>query len=345
MPKPTLNYTITPEQAQRRCYLKALRQEITLNSHQDELALSRARINHPAILAYKARILGGCDSYKEYADWTHFLISDYGPRERCLSLGSGIGRVEKYLVTSGFTKQMETIELCADHNKAIRLEDPRIITNSGDLNFMDLEPDSYDFILCHGVLHHLINLEHLLYQLNRALKKTGLLLIYEYVGETRFQFSEARLDFLKSNFPTLCFTKRLLYTVPGFESVRSGELLDLIKAQFGDSCERAIFYGGVYFPFLHSTLPKNDVHVKRVLELDEEVSKHGTLKPCYHMGLYRKSERPMTPAKQWSDAEMELQLSPPVPFKIQIRRALSSSPFGSAVRWGRRVLQGHHGKV
>jgi hypothetical protein len=47
---------------------------------------------------------------------------------------------------------METIELCAEHNKGIRLKDPKTVTQAGDLNFIDLKPDTYDFILCHGVL-------------------------------------------------------------------------------------------------------------------------------------------------------------------------------------------------
>lgn len=303
------NYTINIEQARSRCYLRALQEEIMAGSQADESSLKRIRINHPEILSYKARILGHRNSYKEFVDWTHFLVTDYGPCERCLSLGSGIGRVEKYLVTAGFTDKMETIELCADENEAIRLKDSKIATESGDLNFIDLEPNSYDFILCHGVLHHLINLEHVLYQINRGLKRDGLVLIYEYVGENRWQFNETRFSFLRKNFPSLSFRQRPVWKIDGFESVRSDELYGLIQKQFGNSCERAVSYGGVYFPFLIlCTTPEADVHIGRVLELDEKVSNEGALAPCYHMGLYRKNDSFMIPAKRWSDDELESRL-------------------------------------
>lgn len=326
------NYTINIGQAKNRCYLRALQEEIMEGNQADESSIKRIRINHPEILTYKARILGHRNSYKEFEDWTQFLVTDYGPRERCLSLGSGIGRVEKYLVTAGFTDKMETIELCANENEAIRLKDSKIATESGDLNFIDLEPNSYDFILCHGVLHHLINIEHVLYQINRGLKKDGLFLIYEYVGENRWQFTETRLSFLRDNFPGLPFRQRPAWKIHGFESVRSDELLGLIQTQFGNSCERAVSYGGVYFPFLICTAPEADVYIGRVLELDEKVSNEGTLTPCYHMGLYGKNENFMIPAKCWSDDELESRLVTRAPLKFQIIRTLKRLRLGPVLR-------------
>ena len=73
---------------------------------------------------------------------------------------------------------METIELCADVNEMNRLKDDKINTIQGDLNFVELPTNTYDFILCHGILHHLINLEHILYQINKSLKPNGLFLVY-----------------------------------------------------------------------------------------------------------------------------------------------------------------------
>lgn len=323
-----MNYTITPEQANCKCYLKALQQEIEVGRQANEISLKKARINHPEILAYKARILGDRNSYREFADWMHFLVAEYGPRERCLSLGSGIGRVEKYLVSSGFTDNMHTIELCANENAGIRLNDYRINTISGDLNFIELPPSSYDFILCHGVLHHLINLEHVLYQINKSLKPNGLFLVYEYVGETRWQFNESRLEYLKRKFPKIQFKQRPAWSIRGFESVRSGELLELIQLQFGDTCERAISYGGVYFPFIITTTPKADVEMTQVIKLDEKISKDGSLHPCYHMGLYRKNDNPAIPGEIWSEEMIEFQLCPQTPLWYWIFDSLKNSRLG-----------------
>ena len=332
------NYTITREQAKRKSYTKALRDEIASGIVADEDALNAIRINHPKILAYKKKSLGQDGPVEEYADWAHFLLADYGPRERCLSLGSGIGRVEKYLVNAGFTERMETYELCADSNESIRQKDSRINTLVADLNFTDLQPNSYDFILCHGVLHHLINLEHVLHMINLALKEDGIFLVYEYVGETRWQFTERRLNSLREMFPGLVFKPPLPCNIRGFESVRSGELLGLIQDQFGNKCKQSVCYGGVYFPFLICTAPKADVQIDRVVALDEMVMKKGILSPCYHMGIYGKSDRLPIPARRWSDDELDSRLMPPAPLHTRVRQALINSPARPLLRWVKKSL-------
>lgn len=333
-----MNHVITPEQASRRCYASTLREELDIGQASDESSLANSRINRPEILAYKAKMLGNRASCSEYADWTQFLISEYGPRQRCLSLGSGIGRVEKYLVSHGFTEKMETIELCAEVNEDIRIKDRRIDTMPGDLNFVDLPENAYDFVLCHGVLHHLINLEHVLDRINRSLKPDGLFLAYEYVGETRWQFSDERLGFLRKSFPTASFSQRPLWKIRGFESVRSGDLLGLIQNQFGDRCERSVSYGGVYFPFVICAGLEHDSLLPEVVRLDEKVAREGTLPPCYHMGLYRKSERPAARAKPWSDAELESRLTAPAPLGHRLLGLARSSPLGPTLRSLKRQL-------
>lgn len=204
-------FTITPKQSRTKCYKRALREEIWGSQGVNEEALKSYPINHPEILLYKARILGGRQTVENFADWTSFLLTEFGPKETCLSLGSGIGRVEKYLIQIGFTASFDAIELSPYSNQVAWQRDCRIMGYEGDLNFIQLQPDSYDFILCHGVLHHLINLEHVLYQINTALKPDGIVLIYEYVGETRWQFTDTQLEILRQLFPELRFRRPPLW--------------------------------------------------------------------------------------------------------------------------------------
>lgn len=147
------NYTITPQQGSLRCYKRAVREELRHTITNAELGV--CPINHLRILEYKARILGGRSQVSEFADWTWFLLKEYGPKKACLSLGSGIGRVEKYLIEIGFAPRFKTIEINLRHNKMARNMDSRICPIEGDLNFVELKPAAYDFILCHGILHHL----------------------------------------------------------------------------------------------------------------------------------------------------------------------------------------------
>lgn len=326
------NYTVTPIQAVSKPYIKALTEEIMTGELTTLEDLDKIRINHPEILTYKAKILGGRETYSCYADWVDFLITDYGPRKSCLSLGSGLGRVEKYLLDHGFSGEIEAIDLCADVNTEIRIDDTKISAQKGDLNFVKIKPNTYDFILCHGVLHHLINLEHILYQINGALTEDGLFLIYEYVGETRWQFSKERMVILEKYFPDIRFQIPPRWKVRGFEAIRSSDLLPLIKACFNETCERSVSYGGIYFPFVTCAKASEDIHMRRVIELDEELSMAGRIQPCYHMGLYRKGDFSPPLVRPWSDEEVEYQLDPPEPFLVKKYQYVRTSYLGRRLR-------------
>jgi SAM-dependent methyltransferase len=301
-------YVITPRQSGLRSYRKALKEE--LRSALSEESLKRCPINHQRILDYKARVLGGRSWTNDFADWTEFLLKEYGPKQTSLSLGSGLGRVERYLIKIGFTPSFKAIELNPRCNIMAMDAEERIKAREGDLNFIELEPKTYDFILCHGILHHLINLEHVLEQINCGLKTDGLLLIYEYVGESRWQFSETRLSHLREIFPDMNLKKLPIWKIPGFESIRSGEILGLIKTQFGDTCEKSVNYGGVFFPLIVCNWQAAKKQIKRIVELDAEVSQLNEIPPCYHMGVYHKSTAVLPQPVPWTDEQLKAKLFP-----------------------------------
>ena len=327
------DYVLTSDRANiNKYYLKALEEEIALGSISTTDDLRKNRINHPEILKYKARMLGKRDKTYDYADWIQFVIDDYKPRKSCLSLGSGLGRIEKYLIEHGFAEYIETIELCADVNIKNRLHKEEIDVIKGDLNFINLEQNKYDFILCHGVLHHLINLEHILNEINEALTNDGIFLVYEYVGETRWQFSQKKLTLLKSFFPDVFLSPPPRWKRRGFESVRSGDLLQLIKECFGEPCGHSVSYGGLYFPFVICTKPKEDVRMGMVVEIDEKFSKSEKVSPCYHMGIYKKSNKKLIPKKQWSNEEVKYHFDPKRPLTSKIYHEMKSSHLGKYLR-------------
>jgi len=282
----------------------------------------RSPINDPRILEYRNRMLGGRLHARDFAEWIQFLLREYGSMKDCLSLGSGIGRVEEYLIRIGFARGFNTIELNPRNNVSSMKADKRICANCGDLNFVRLEPNTYDFVLCHGVLHHLINLEHVIEQVNLALKPDGRLLIYEYVGENRWQFSVRRLNHLRKLFPSVNLKNRPFWSIGGFEAVRSEDLLGLVRAVFGNVCDRSVEYGGVYFPMTINNWPVTKNNIVRVLALDEQISRSGELPPCYHMGIYRKSNAVIPRAMPWSDESLKAKLFPSLPLSQQARRVV-----------------------
>jgi SAM-dependent methyltransferase len=68
----------------------------------------------------------------------------------------------------------------------------RISPGTGDLNFLELPPERYDLIISSSTIHHVTNLEHLAFQINRALTSDGFFFLEDYVGEPRFGFSPAK---------------------------------------------------------------------------------------------------------------------------------------------------------
>ena len=58
-----------------------------------------------------------------------------------------------------------------------------------DLNFARLPERAYDVIWSSGCLHHIVNLEHLFAEVERALRPGGLFAFRDYVGERRMQFA------------------------------------------------------------------------------------------------------------------------------------------------------------
>lgn len=295
---------ITKRQANLRVYRRAIRRETAQTV--TEQSLAKTPINHPTILDYKARTLAGRRYNGDFADWTGFLLDEFGPQKKCLSIGAGIGRVEKYLIRIGFTERFEVVDLNPGFVRTLSKEQSAIEARATDLNFIELPEKTYDFILCHGVLHHLINLEHVLAEMNVGLKANGIILIYEYVGPDRWQFTDQHLDALRRLFPDIELANVPVWKVPAFEAIRSSALLGAIRAQFGPSRIRSINYGGVFFPMVTCNWPKSRNEIDRIVSVDESAQ----LPPCYHMGVYGKAEAIRPNVTPWTDRELRENLHP-----------------------------------
>jgi ubiquinone/menaquinone biosynthesis C-methylase UbiE len=110
----------------------------------------------------------------------------------------------------------------------------------GDLNFISLEENEFDLIIAKSILHHIINLEHLLFQANKALKNNGKLVVYEYIGENKQQWQTQKADFLTSSLRSkfkdieelLPIKPAPLTNLVPFESIRSFDILDVIHKIF-----------------------------------------------------------------------------------------------------------------
>ncbi len=236
---------------------------------------------------------------------------------RILSLGCGNGNEELLFASMPSVQSVTGIDLCEgpiEQAKANARE--RGIENVefrvGDVCAADFDLDeSYDIILFQMSLHHFHQLERLLLeQVPRWLKPDGYVVMNEFVGPTRWQWSDAQLQRINSLLTTLPRrlrmrfgrstpkqrvyrpgTLRMILNDPS-ESIRSGEILQVMRNGFNIVEEKP--YGGNLLALLLQDIAHNfqddDAesmqHLERLFEEEDrfvEQQQHSD----YLFGVYR----------------------------------------------------------
>jgi SAM-dependent methyltransferase len=284
--------------------------------------------SYPAITAYRNRIITGSSE----TTWIDFLKGQYGRFGRALSLGVGTGWIEEALLKQGLVSVIDISDLSHSAVEYVsnRLSalDSRVKVNAHvqDANFIRLEPESYDLIICHSILHHVINLEYLLYHLNLSLKKTGMLVVDEFIGPSRFQWPKQVCDVVNSILRSLTLGKAFRPLVlpelavmamsSPFESIRSSELGPLLEVQFQENIILEQRFMGFLYPAIW-TLDFSDWEdaglqkiVEECIELDMNFTKAGLLPPSFLFGIYEKSRRQMPTVSPFKDYKIRRLLDP-----------------------------------
>jgi len=120
------------------------------------------------------------------------------PVERALTLGSGFGELERGLCHYNFARIHEGVDLSdeavrAAKDKADSAGLSHLLYRTGNLNVITLDPAAYDVIFAISSVHHVDDLNHLFTQVGRALKPGGYLFLDEFIGPSRFQWTDAQL--------------------------------------------------------------------------------------------------------------------------------------------------------
>ena len=168
--------------------------------------------------------------------WWKFL-KKFGTFQKGLSLGCGIGFIEKKIMAEGITQEMDLIDISegAIQEARTNLQEYRCTFYSEDINHIDLPENKYDFILANSSLHHFVNLEHIVEQMEKTLQADGLLVIYDYIGEKKLQWDDARLDFVSRLIRVIPVRYRLNLSLLLDPSIplrrRPGLIIDQLKAR------------------------------------------------------------------------------------------------------------------
>lgn len=84
-----------------------------------------------------------------------------------------------------------------------------------DANEIKLPAESYDLVLAKAALHHIVNLEHLSAEIKKALRPHGLFIVLDFVGPTRFQWTNRQLSVVNGVLEILPPEYKYLISNPG----------------------------------------------------------------------------------------------------------------------------------
>jgi ubiquinone/menaquinone biosynthesis C-methylase UbiE len=186
---------------------------------------------------------------------------------------------------------------------------------AGDINEMVFSKNYYDLVLFNSSLHHFKNVENLLLKrISDTLKPDGLLLINEYVGPNRLQWSSAQLktvnELLRTKFPVK-YKKRYkssflkervsgpgiirMRTIDPSEAIDSESIIPALRKGFTTLEEKnpggnllMILLKDIAFHFADGD-PEALSLLKDLMEIEDDFMK--TEKPANIFGIYRKKQQ------------------------------------------------------
>lgn len=212
-------------------------------------------------------MISGDPSIDYYAYITHKYFKGRDSL-RGLSLGCGIGQRELRWAKLGKFVHIDAFDISKEHIQiAIAAAKEKGYDNIvdyrvADVNKIEIVTDPYDVILAEQSLHHFSPLDEILQRVNQILASDGYFVINEFVGPSRFQWTDRQLAvasgllaILPTKYRTLWNSKTIKTFIykPGLlrmvladpsEAVESSHILPLLQRMF-DVIELKGFGGNI----------------------------------------------------------------------------------------------------
>jgi SAM-dependent methyltransferase len=190
---------------------------------------------------------------------------------KVLVLGCGQSFAEHWLAASGTAQFAHGIDVSpgaiekAQREVSVQGLIGRVTHEVMDINHLNLAENSYDGLLISQAMHHFEKLEHICAEIVKGLKPGAPIVIDDFVGPTRFQYSDDRLSLMNRLLACLPphLQKPMIERIPleaflrsdPSEGVRCGEIPGIIRQFF--YIERELPYGGsIIYQLLQDIVPK-----------------------------------------------------------------------------------------
>jgi SAM-dependent methyltransferase len=278
---------------------------------------------HPLINQYRNCTFFDVNNNKEDG-WYEFIKSKVGKQKKGLTLGSGAGRHELNLSAIKVVEEWTSIDLVENPlDESSKAETNTFLT--GDLNFMELPYEEFDLVYCRGILHHIVNLENLVSQIYKSLKPNGYLIVYEYVGVEKWQWSRRHLRLLKKEAKAilqekghkLSFRSKTIGQMNNrpLESIRSSEIPSIINNYFEPLFE--VIWNKILYSFTNSRVKQNanedpnyiNEIISFAISLEKKYKDDNSLQPTELIGVYnKKSTVKLKNVVPWTDREIRYRL-------------------------------------
>lgn len=178
------------------------------------------------------------------------------PVERCLTLGCGAGNLERKISQYDFCLHHDAFDLAEGAIERARSEAERrdlhcVQYEVRNINEIHLQENRYDVVFGSAAVHHFEKLEHIFSEVNKALKPEGIFFLNEYIGPSRFQWTDRQLEVMNAVLRILPKKYKMDVTNPAVwketcvrqpveeviafdptEAIRSAEIVSLMKRYF-----------------------------------------------------------------------------------------------------------------
>lgn len=232
-----------PAVANDPMYLDALVREAAFWANPSTICIADANAMAPLgpIKRHQNRRLTGSEDRYWYE-----VIREHGPYKRGLVLGSGSTVEETAILEQnpGVHLTFCDIDEAGLSTRQALFEERfpgRATVERMDLNFVEFEACSYDLIISADTLHHVVNLEHIAHQINRALTEDGWFFLHDFTGASGFRFPAAQKRIFEivyerersrrpdAGLPAADWKDVDNYDTSPFEAVRSSEIIDVLR--------------------------------------------------------------------------------------------------------------------
>ena len=259
-------------------------------------------LQHPMVWERASELISGRPETDAYGRMAVFLDENDIPRPlaRCVVLGCGSGNLERDLTQRGMVGRVDGYDGSDDAIAGAR----RLAAEHGHTTLKyhvgDLALEgTVDAVFTHGAIQRVEGLEALFARVHRALTPDGLFHLNEFVGPSRFQWTDLQLELINGFLATL--PGRLTQTPRGpkapmerptvahmvatnpTQAARSAEMRDVLAQQFDIVEERP--FGGT---LLHMGLdgiaqnfdpaePEDRSHLQRFFDLEDRMIRSGAI--------------------------------------------------------------------